>query len=250
MNRPSFLRNGLRWRTTTPGITARTRECHFLSGTADGRAGSGLGRRRRRTLLAQIGLPLLDSPHEHVAGRGAGQAVEARAPACRVQTSVEGGRRDVPVLRAPRPALSAAAGARRASHPSPQKCASRLAVSWVCGRSHSRAGERARTLHGNDVEVLGASVVRAVHHRANRQTQAHLELVAGRAGPWVGAGGGGVGPGPRLLPRHSARPRAAKIRTALGHCCDAASRRERVLVFSAWQPVRCPCACPPPQNLG
>ena len=38
------------------------------------------------------------------------------------------------------------------------------------------------TLDTDDVQVLGARVVGAVHHGANRETERHLELVAGRAG--------------------------------------------------------------------
>lgn len=45
-----------------------------------------------------------------------------------------------------------------------------------------------RTLDADDVQVLGARVVGAVHHRAHRKTQRHLELVAGGAGRCGAAG--------------------------------------------------------------
>ena len=68
---------------------------------------------RRHDLLPEVGLPLLDGGHDHVADAGRRQPVE--------------------------PALDA--------------------------------------LHGDDVEVLGARVVRAIDRRRHRQTQRHPELV-------------------------------------------------------------------------
>ena len=73
-------------------------------------------------LLPEIGLPLLDGGHDHVADAGGREAVEA--------------------------ALDA--------------------------------------LDGDDVQVLGACVVRAVHRRRHRQTQRHAELVPRRTTPpWI-----------------------------------------------------------------
>jgi hypothetical protein len=53
-------------------------------------------------------------------------------------------------------------------------------------------------LHGDDVEVLGPGVVRAVHRRRHRQTQRHPELVPRRPSPPSLRHGGGWG-GIRLL---------------------------------------------------
>jgi hypothetical protein len=70
-------------------------------------------------LLPEVGLPLLDGGHDHVANAGGREAIEA--------------------------ALDA--------------------------------------LDGDDVEVLGAGVVRAVHRRGHWQTQRHAELVPRRTSP-------------------------------------------------------------------
>jgi len=73
-------------------------------------------------LLPEIGLPLLDGGHDHVADAGGRQAVE--------------------------PTLDA--------------------------------------LDGDDVQVLGAGVVRAVHSRCHGETQRHAELVPRRtSSPWI-----------------------------------------------------------------
>ena len=124
-------------------------------------------------LLPEVGLPLLDGGHDHVADAGGRQAVE--------------------------PALDA--------------------------------------LDGDDVEVLGARVVGAVHRRRHGQTQRHAELVPRRPSP----------PCPRSIPTQKAaelaktreegtgsaggRMELGELRTALRHGGGGgggASRRGRL----------------------